>query len=134
MTIDYSALSPGHNISVRSYILDAATVAKYVDAVGDESQLPVSEDGRQLAPPMAIAALSIRGVVNDLAIPGGTLHVGQELDYIGGVEVDETLECSATLVQNSVRGGWRFMVVELEVQNGRGRKVMGGRSIIMLPG
>ena len=133
MTIDYSKLDPGHNISERTYVLDAAAVSRYVDAVADGSQLPEGEDGRRLAPPMAVAALSLRGVVNDLAIPGGTLHVGHELDFTGGVEVGETLKCTATLAQNSVRGGWRFMVVQLEVQDSRGQKVMAGKSTIMLP-
>jgi acyl dehydratase len=82
---------------------------------------------------MAVAALSLRGVVNELRIPGGTLHVGQELEFSGAISVGETVKCVATLVQNSVRGDWRFMVVRLEVADGNGRRVMNGRSTIMLP-
>ena len=76
---------------------------------------------------------AVRGVVNDLAIPGGTLHAGQELEFKAYVTVGDSLTCKATLLQNSVRGEWRFMVVQLGVENGEGREVMAGKSTIMLP-
>ena len=82
---------------------------------------------------MAVAALSLRGVVTDLAIPGGTLHAGQELKFIEPVPIGETLDCRATVLQNSVRGSWRFLVVGLEVVKSQGQKVLEGKSTIMLP-
>ena len=120
-------------VSEQSYVLDAGLVSKYVNAVRDETRLTSSLDGRPLVPPMAVAALSLRGVVQDLAIPGGTLHAGQEFEFRGAVHVGARLECSATLTQNSVRREWRFLVVELEVEDGTGRSVMTGKSTIMIP-
>ena len=133
MTIDYSKLAPGEQISNHTYSLDAGMVSRYAEAVGDDSQLCSTDNGRPLAPPMSIAALSLRSVVNDLAIPGGTVHVGQELEFTEAVPVGETLECRATLLQNSVRKEWRFMVVRLEVDDSKGRRVMGGKSTILIP-
>ncbi len=82
---------------------------------------------------MAIAALTLRGVLNDLAIPGGAVHAGQELDFKGAVRVGETLVCRATLAQNSVRGAWRFMVVRVQAEDSTGRIVMEGKSTIIVP-
>ena len=82
---------------------------------------------------MAIAALSLRGVINDLQIPGGTVHAGQELEFAYAVSVGDSLDCRATLVQNSTRGVWRFLVVRLQADNGSGRQVMQGKSTIMVP-
>ena len=66
--------------------MDIETVSRYVDAVGDETfDSPVmrGEDSKQVCvPAMAVAAISVRGVVNDLQIPGGTLHLGQELQFL----------------------------------------------------
>ena len=45
----------------------------------------------------------------------------------------DTLACRATLLQNSVRGEWRFIVVQLGVEDDEGREVMAGKSTIMLP-
>ena len=133
MSVDHSKLVPGQQISDQTYLLDSEMVSKYTDAVGDQSQLHTRDDGRALAPPMAVAALSLRGVVNDLEIPGGTLHAGQEMDFIRAVPTGEKLDCRATLLQNSVRGDWRFMVVQLQVEDSAGRRVMVGKSTIMLP-
>jgi acyl dehydratase len=101
--------------------------------VGDRSELFSEEGDPGLAPPMAVAALSLRGVVNDLAVPAGTLHAGQELEFSGAVQVGETLACKATVLQNSVRGAWRFLVVGLSVEDGRGVPVMSGKSTLVVP-
>ena len=127
MPIDYAELLPKQVVSDQRYVLDDAAVSAYVEAVGDSSASPST------APPMAIAALSLKGVVQDLAIPGGTLHVGQEIQFKGAVSPPETLDCRATLLQNSVRGEWRFLVVQLEVEDSGGRQVMDGKSTIMVP-
>ena len=133
MPIDYGDLAVGQKISDRTHLLDAALVSQYADAVGDRVMLRSSVDGRPLVPPMAVAAMSLRGVVQDLEIPGGTIHAGQELEFRGAVEVGTELECSATLAQNSVRGEWRFLVVNLEVVDGAGLVVMTGKSTIIVP-
>ncbi|MDA1189879.1 MAG: MaoC family dehydratase [Chloroflexi bacterium] len=124
-------------VSRQSCVMDIETVSRYVDAVGDETfDSPVMrrEDSKQVyVPAMAVAAISVRGVVNDLQIPGGTLHLGQELQFLDIVPLGETLVCMATLAQNSVRGGQRILVVSLDVENGLGRTVMTGKSTIAVP-
>jgi acyl dehydratase len=130
LPVDYGALSPGQTISRHTYVIDDAMVARYVGAVQDESQ---TASARDLAPPMSIAALSLTGVVQDLQIPGGTLHVGQEFQFSGAVSLGATLECVATLKTNSIRGGWRFMVVASVVTDSEDRLVMTGKSTITLP-
>jgi acyl dehydratase len=132
-SIDYSKLISGTEVSSRTIVLDEDSIAGYVDAVGDANGCLVGEAGTRLTPPMALAALTLGGVINDLQIPGGTVHAGQEIEFNEAVPLGETIECKATVVQNSVRGGMRFMVVRLMVENGDGRKVMEGKSTIMLP-
>ena len=135
-TIDYAALAIGQEVSRQSYVLDKKSVDLYMEAVQDNSSMDApyeSADLPNLAPPMSVAALSLRGVVNDLKIPGGTLHVGQEMTYTKPVEVGEQLDCVAVLTSNNVRGDWRFMVVDLQVSNSAGKIVMDGKSTIMLP-
>ncbi len=133
MTVDYAGLTPGQEISNRACVLDSATVLRYVDAVGDKSTLPPALDGGEIVPPMAVAALTLRGVLADLAIPGGTVHAGQELEFKRSVQVGDTLACRARLAQSSVRGEWRFMVISIEACDGGGREVMEGKSTIIVP-
>lgn len=132
-SIDYSKLTSGTEVSSRTIVLDEASIARYVDAVKDANGCLVGEGGTKLTPPMALAALTLGGVINDLKIPGGTVHAGQEIEFSEAVPLGETIACKATVVQNSVRGGMRFMVVRLMVEDGGGRKVMEGKSTIILP-
>ena len=128
--MDYAALKAGDPVSNRRCHLDADTVRSYVQAVDDRSQLASSE---RVVPPMALAALSVRGVVQDLRIPGGTLHLGQEVEFTGAVAVGETISCTAEMAQNSVRGGQRVLVIRLTVEAGDERIVMKGKSTIAVP-
>lgn len=130
--IDYSTLQPGQRLSHELLVLDADSIAAYVDAVSDSSRT-ASADGAPLAPPMAIAALALSAVIDALQIPGGTIHAGQELDFRKAMPVGATLACTATLAQNSMRLGWRFLVVNLTAADDDGNAVMSGKSTIMLP-
>mgnify|MGYP003319453329 CR=1 FL=1 len=130
--ISYSELEIGTIVSKQSYVLDRESVQKYILAVEDSTFSTVAESSN-IAPPMSIAALSLRGVVNDLNIPGGTLHIGQELSFLKTVPVGMYLECEAVLSSNSVRGDFRFMVVDLSVRDDVKDHVMKGKSTIMLP-
>ena len=132
MGVDYAQLVPGQQVSSHTYRLDQEMVSNYLEAVGDRSR-PTDGDGKPIVPPMAIAALSLRGIIEDLAIPGGTLHAGQELRFSGTVAPGESLACDGIVAQNSVRGEWRFLVVESRVYDDSGRGIMGGKSTIMIP-
>ncbi|MDC0034884.1 MaoC family dehydratase [Chloroflexi bacterium] len=133
MPINYSILETGNTISDQKYTLTQKEIDLYLDSVQDGSERQFSESGIELAPPMAIAALSLRGVVNDLQIPGGTLHVGQEMQFKGSVEVGEDLRCIASIASNNIRGDWRFMTVNLSVLSSSENEILEGKSTIMLP-
>ena len=132
---DYAQLNPGQSFSDRRYTLDSDEVDEYVRAVQDGNPPLSDESGRELVPPMAVAALGLRGVVEDLRIPGGTLHAGQEFDFASAVRVGDSLRCVARVSQNSVRGGWRFLSVECAAANedAGGAETMRGKSVIMIP-
>lgn len=131
--MEYGELEAGQIVSSHSYCLDSALVSNYVEAVQDDSGLLLDAGGLEIVPAMAVAALSMRGVVEDLRIPGGTLHVGQEFEFSGAVSVGDSVDCVATLAQNSVRGDWRFLVVDCLVSDESDTNIMKGKSTIMIP-
>ena len=133
VALDYSELVPGQQISHQRFALDFETVGRYRNAVGDHLEPITVDEGDATVPPMALAALSLRGVIGDLGIPGGTVHAGQELDFRRALTVGESVECKASVLQNSTRGGWRFLVVELSVAGDDKSLVMEGKSTLMLP-
>ena len=51
-----------------------------------------------LVPPMAVATLSIRALIEASPLPPGTLHAGQELSFQRAVQVGEELTVDASVV------------------------------------
>tara|TARA_B100000519_G_scaffold175236_1_gene163657 strand:+ start:10429 stop:10824 length:396 start_codon:yes stop_codon:yes gene_type:complete len=125
--LDYSKLQPESIISENQYQFSEDFINKYTESVKDNS------DYKNNVPPMAISALSIRGVLNDLNIPGGTVHVSQEFNYFSPVQKSDKIECLATIISNNVRGGWRFLGIKLETISENHKLIMTGKSTIMIP-
>lgn len=133
MTVDFATLDIGLELSDKTYVLDPATVERYIGAVDDRSGLYNPADDRPLVPAMAVAALNLRGILADLGIPEGTVHVGQELDFRGAVHVGDGLRCRVVLLQNVVRGEMRLVSLRLSVEDGAGQQVMVGKTTLLMP-
>lgn len=133
VSLDYSKLTPGKKILVQNYVLDSETIQRYIDAVGGNIPRSDGTGSLNLVPPMAIASLWLRGVIKELEIPGGTLHVGQELEFTQAARIGDRIECTATILQNTVRKNIRFMVVQLKVTNDVCQPIMLGKGTLTLP-
>ena len=125
----YSELKPDQIISNQQFNLDKAFVVDYLQSTTDKS----TEDSQDFAPPMSLAALAVRAAITDLQIPGGTLHLTQEVEFFGPFRIGETISCTAKLLQNSVRAGMRILVIGLSIENNTGSQIMSGKSTITVP-
>jgi acyl dehydratase len=81
---------------------------------------------------MAIAALSIRALLEHAALAPGTIHAGQEVAFHSAAKTGETLTVGATVASRGERAGWVLMGVDLEA-SGAGGVVMTGRATITFP-
>ncbi len=133
MPHDYAGLSVGDTISDRIFPVGIDGVEKYAAAVRDESGIFDPSDARPTVPPMAVATFALRGVLDDLGIPEGTLHVGQEMSFLGAVSVGDELHCRAVISQNAVKTGFRLLAVGMDVRDGDDRQVMTAKSTILVP-
>lgn len=125
----YSELKSGQIISTQQFILDKAFVDDYIKSTSDSADKSCVD----FAPPMSIGALAVRAAITDLKIPGGTLHLTQEVEFFGPFPIGETISCSAKLLQNSLRTGMRVLVIELSVESNVGLRLMSGKSTITVP-
>ena len=131
--MDYSALKTGEIIFSESIHLDKETVANFRNAVDDQSLLSICAEGETLVPPMAAAALSFRGAIKALEIPGGTLHLSQEITFYKSLNVGNKIKCEATITRNSIRRELRFIQIETCVTDEIKDKVLIGKSTITIP-
>jgi acyl dehydratase len=122
-------LPKGYAFPPVSFELTDDWVQAYVDAVEDAATGGIAPD---LVPPMAVAALSVRAMLEQASLPPGTLHAGQELSFLSPVHRGETLTVSAQVASRGERAGWVLMGIELRVERGD-QPVMTGRATISFP-
>src|SRR3990172_7831743 len=117
-------LAKGHELAPSAFELTPEWVSEYVAAVEDEA---IGSLGADLVPPMAVAALAVRALLERAALPAGAVHIGQELEFRRAVRAGEKLPASARTLSRGERQGWLLMGIELRV-DGEGGPVMEGRA------
>jgi len=105
-----TALDPGQTICTRDDAVTADLVERYTAAVQDDSRI-YAEEG--LVPPMAVAALVMAAAMEEIELPAGAVHTGQELRFVRPVPVGSLVRCTAVVASNSVRRGTRFLALDL---------------------
>jgi hypothetical protein len=129
MPATLAALPKGHEFPPTTFTLSPEWVDAYVAAVGDTA---IRDAGPNLVPPMAIAALSIRSLIEASPLPPGTLHAGQELAFHCAAHIGEQLTVTASIVSRGERAGWVLMSVDLAASSADA-PVMTGRATVTFP-
>lgn len=128
------AISKGLEFPSSVLRLDAETVSRYRTAVEDESLPPLeAELGPGLVPPLAVVARVFKALEGPLALPPGSLHTGQEVEFMGMVRVGETITGGGRVANASPRGGWLFVAIDIWADNAEGQPILRGRANLMMP-
>ncbi|MBI1886526.1 MAG: MaoC family dehydratase N-terminal domain-containing protein [Chloroflexi bacterium] len=129
--VSLSGLAKGYEFPPVPFELSRDWVEEYRAAVEDEATAEVGDD---VVPPMALVALAVRSLLEQAALPEGTIHLGQEVSFRRAVRVGEPLEAQARITSRGERQGWLLMGIELSVEDAAGWAVMHGRATITVPG
>jgi hypothetical protein len=121
-----SSFPRGHEFPPARFAVSAERVATYLRAVGDEG----AYDG--CVPPLAAAALALAALQEQIALPEGSLHTGQEVEHLAVAPVAQDLSMTARVAQRSERQGFVISVIEFEVASAAGTAVR-ARTTIMAP-
>jgi hypothetical protein len=127
MAMSLAGLAKGHEFAETRFELRPEWVAEYRGAVEDETNVP--ED----LPPLALAAFSIRALLDQAALPGGGVHVSQELSFLNRAEMGGVAVARARVASRGERQGWVLMSIEITVDANSGAQMMSGRATITFP-
>ena len=125
----------GHILTAIRFDLKHWEVELYLESVGETNSLFREQ---KFVPPTALAAFLLRGVLKELGLPPGAIHIAHEMSFSPAVKSDETLIFNATLTQNAVRSGWRFVTIDfsgvrfLKGKEVEGDQVIDGRSTVVI--
>ncbi|MFC1940326.1 MaoC family dehydratase N-terminal domain-containing protein [Chloroflexota bacterium] len=128
--VEYQQIEAGHDFPLVSYHLDALIAASYLKAVGETSSL---YQNNKLIPPTAVAARAMAALSDSISLPPGTIHVSQELEFTGTVNVGDTITCHAKVARKQDRGRLHLMTIDLNVFNQNQKKVLSGKTSFVLP-
>ncbi len=119
----------GHRFPEQTVHLAPARVRQYLAAVAEEN--PLYRAGNA-APPLAVAAWALAGLIDAIGLPPGSVHASQEFTFMAAAPVGSSLNAAAEVVQAGTRGGMDVIVVEIRVAHAE-QPVLSGRSMLMMP-
>jgi len=122
-----SAFPRGHEFPTATFSLTAEQVRAYLAAVGD------ANDYGDTVPPLAAVALGLNALQEQIALPEGSLHTGQEVEHSALVRAGDTLTLTGRIAQRSERLGFVISVIEFEISANTSVAVR-ARTTIMAPG
>src|SRR5437667_967663 len=129
MTLSLAALPKGHEFAETRIKLTSEWVAGYVRSVEDDAIGSVVEFG---FPPLALAACSIRALLDQAALPDGAIQVGQELSFSLNRDTESEVGARARVASRGERQGWVVGGIELSGEMGSGAGMMSGRATLTL--
>ncbi|MCD6567677.1 MAG: MaoC family dehydratase [Dehalococcoidia bacterium] len=124
-SITFTELSSGYEFPAASYLLDAALVSRYLEAV--------EGDGDGFVPPLAIAAYAMKAMMDVISLPSGAIHASQELEFFKLVPVGSEVKCQSRVARKISRSRMKMMVLEMDVRDENGDRVQSGKATVILP-
>jgi acyl dehydratase len=124
-----STLQPGHRFGPYDVTLSPEHGALYAAAVGGEGT-PVYAGA---LPPLAVIAAGLSRLIAELGMGAGTVHAGQEVEFLRPVKPGEKVLAFAELKANSLRKDVRFATISTEFRDINGGLVATSSSTVMVP-
>ena len=123
-------LPKGYQLPPFAFELSPAWVREYIAAVEDGAIGALDAD---MVPPMAVAALAVRSLLEGASLPPGAIHLGQDMSLLKAVRAGERLAVSAQVASRGERQGWILMGIDLNVEDENHAPVMSGRAMLTMP-
>jgi hypothetical protein len=128
--IEYANLEPGYEFPPTSFTLEEIEVEKYLRAVEEPEGL-YRETGH--IPPMAIAAQAMAALGKGISLAAGSIHVSQELEFIGTANIGDTFTSRSVVSRNQDRGKLHMLTVDINVFSLEGKLVLSGKTGFIMP-
>jgi acyl dehydratase len=125
--IDFHALRRGDVLPALTFSVSAEDARAYLEATGE-----APEAWGEIVPPLALGALTLAGLMEQLPLPPGALHGGQEFEFLRAVHLDEAVDARLSVAQQSERQGTNIVVFACELHCSE-QVVVRGRTTVMAP-
>jgi acyl dehydratase len=128
--VKYSQLEVGYEFPPASFELTTESVSAYLKATGETDSL---YNGTGIVPPTAVAAWALVSLLDYIDLPFGTIHLSQEIQFIGTANAGDTITCHAKVSRKKERGQLKLLNIDIKVVNQNDKPVLAGKSAFTLP-
>ena len=128
-------LPRGYELPPAGFQLSAEDVRRYLNAVEDSSgAYGQGSEGPAWIPPLALAAMALRAIMEQVRLPAGSLHAAQDLEFRRPVPIGASLRSRSRVAQRSEMRGAVVAVVEFDVgEEASPSPAVIGRATVMIP-
>ena len=117
MSIDFFEVTSGDALPPFAVHIDEDDVRAYLAATG-EADGPSAELWRERVPPLAVGAFAFSALMELMPLPPGTLHAGQEFEFVRSVPAGGELTATVTVERRAERRGSLLTTLLLELRVG----------------
>lgn len=127
LTTDFFLVRTGDVLPVVTLNVTREDALRYLAATGeDDAHWP------GIVPPLALGALALAALTDEMPLPKGVFHSSQEFDFLEAVPFDATLDLSIAVERRAERGGTVYTTVGLDLRH-EDRTVCTGHATVVLP-
>ena len=123
-----STLPRGYELEPAQFSLPPERIDAYLLAVGDRNAYG------NIVPPLAVVALALAELQEQVSLPEGSLHTAQEVEQLRVIKTGEMLTMRGRIAQRSERQGFVISVIELDVLAAEGESAVRARTTVLAPG
>src|SRR5438132_1546017 len=119
-----STLPRGYELEPAQFSLPRERIDAYLVAVGDRNAYG------NIVPPLAVVALALAELQEQVSLPEGSLHTAQEVEQMRAVGAGEMLTMRGRIAQRSERQGFVISVIEMDVLGAEGNPSIRSRTTV----
>ena len=116
-------------LDLGAWTVNEEFVAAYLEAVGDESPAYFQH---RLAPPLALAARGLGGLLQKLELPPGAIHSVQEIETKKPIPFGAQVTAQAVVGPARRRGDMELLAVGLSLQDRGGAPALESKSTVLV--
>ena len=123
-----SQLRRGDRLQPFEICLGVDDVRGYLEATGEDPAR-----WSETVPPLALGAFALGGLMEQLGVPSGMLHSGQEFDFLRPIACGQSVTVETTVGSHTERRGTRLIALDLSLEAAGEVAVMGRTTIVITP-
>ena len=128
--VEFKDLNAGFEFKTSEFQLDLDRVVAYLKASDSNAKLYLE---RNFVPPVAVGALAMGSMMDNLVLPPGAIHVSQDFVFHRPAGIGEKLRSSSSVKRKVDRSRLQMLTITISVTDSRNQPVLTGDIGFIVP-